>query len=757
MNRAARSALVLATALVLVVALGFALVAWRAHRRLSGRPDEILAAASASIGLPVEADAVGVTWWPPGLVVHGPRIPDESPLGPGTLAHADEVRLVVRAGSLLAGDVVVRRIDLVAPVVRAVRGVDGGWNLGGGAPVADEADVRGDARGAFGNAVAASAAFDVREVRVSRGRVSLRDRAVPGVPEFEMTSMEAQLRRSAKGTLVTFEGDALGGPSRNLSGSLEVPADGRDAILEMSAHDVRASRLPEVVQVARGGMPFTAALDGVVSVDVDGLLPRAWPPAPAALEVFVDAEDASVSLAGGYVRKLAGEPLSVELEMRAGAELLQLRRATFESGDASVDISTLVPEDSKAESQPPLRVTSAGLSADLVTRWVPVLAAFAPSGEVVLEGTVESGEGEPAVRMGLVGTELGVRVGRAPAQLGTLTLRFEQDAEGLFSAAVSVDELTSEDLFAHRLAAALRGGSDEPLLVRLDGERGGRGDARLDRLAVDVEIAGEQADVRRLEVAGLGGTLEAQGEVARGVDDVVSVRITPQWDGLDFAGLLRLFGTDVDVQGLFSGDAALSMRQGAEESLLDTLTGVFDVRLANGSVAEVNLARATLANLEVIPGLGEAIARRAEGEAPELVERTSRIDALSAEGAVGDGIVSVENLRLDAPDYSLDASGRVAFDGNVQLAGDLVLGPGATRALASLSSIFRALATEKGALRIPVSIGGSYPELTSAPSPAFVSKSIAGSVGTEATGGAEGFLRRLFGGGGAAPSDAAPE
>lgn len=758
-----RSWVGLGVVLVVLVGLAFGGVSWRAHLRLSDRPDEVLQALSETVGLPVEADAVQATWWPPGVVVHGVRIPDESPLGPGNLAHADEVRFVVQSLPLLSGNVVVQRVEVVSPVVRLVRGVDGTWNFSGGPSSEGDAGSADSADAARMRPVAVASdrtgsrpRFDVAELVIGRARVSLRDRAIPGVPEFEITSAEARLVRAEGGARLEFEGGALGGPAGNLRGTVQIPPDGRDIALSLTARSVPASRLPEVMQIARGGIPFGAVLDGVVSAEVSGRLPNQWPPGEADIGVVVDATEAAASMAGGYVRKSAGAPLLLALDLYAGADLLLLRRAAVESGSARVEVATADDEVEPADRQPAMRVTSSDLTAATLTQWVPVLAAIAPEGELSLQGTIAPVAGATVMNVRLSGTALAIRLGSEPAELGAAAVDFDMRPEGRFTAGVSLEDLRSDDLFAQRLTAALEGGAESPVTVRIDGARGGRENAELDRLAVECEVGADRAEVRRLDVAGLGGTLSARGDLARDEGDVLALRVAPQWDGVDLAGLLRLFGVDVDVQGLFTGQAALAARQSAEETFLETLTGAFDTTLENGSVADLNLARATVDNLGAVPGLRQAIERHASDEFPELLAKTSRIDTLSVGGTFGGGAAALSRIVLEAPDYSVDATGRVAFDGDVDLDGDLVLGEEATAKLVSVSALLAVLAAPGESLRIPVSIQGTYPELVSAPSPAFVSETVAGSVGAQEDGGAAGFLRRLLGGGDRPPESAEP-
>lgn len=754
MNARTRTWLTLATSLVVLVALGFALLAWRAHRGLSDRPDGVVGELSRVLGLPVEADGVRVRWWPPGLVVRGVRVPDESPLGPGNIVHADEVRLVVRALPLLSGRVEVKRVEVASPVVRLVRGVAGGWNVSARAvPGSSGADALAGAEtkiSSSGKSVARPPSFgDVTEVVVDRGRMSLRDRAIPGVPEFEIKAMNARLRRHDGGAAtVELAGSTLGGPEENLRGLVDIPAGGGDVAVSLNATDLPADRLREVAQLARGGIPFGAQLEGAVSAEISGQLPAQWPPGQAAIGVLLDASNASASIAGGYVRKPAGAPLTLALELRAGPELLQVRQAVFESGEARVDLASPQPVDPHAELQPALRLASTNLTATIFAQWVPILTAIDPSGDLVLRGTIAPSTEGLAANVRLSGADLGVRIGREPANLGAAAVALNLLPRGGYSVGLSLEGLESKDLFAHRLTAAFdQADAEGPVTIRIDGARGGRAGAELQRLAIECEADGDRAEIRRFEVAGLGGTLNARGDLTRNDGDVLSVRFAPQWDGLDFAGLVRLFGYEVDVQGLFTGHAALAARQGAEETLVDTLNGIFDVRLSDGAVADLNLARATVDNLEAVPALRNAIAEQANEKIPRLLAETTHIDTLRVDGSLVNGLIAVANLRLDAPIYSVDARGNVDLDGVFDLDGDLIFGREVTESLLSVSAVVSALAPPGEPMRIPVSIGGTYPDLVSAPSPAFLASAVAERLSEDAGGGAQEFLRRFFGGG----------
>ncbi|MEY4950309.1 MAG: AsmA family, partial [Pseudomonadota bacterium] len=120
---------VAAVALLALAALAASAAAWRTAATLTAQRGEFLASVSRLVGWPIEAGSIDVAWFPPALVARDVSVPDESPYGPGTLAYAEEARFKLSLGELLRGRIVVDDVRLQAPVLRAVRGADGGWNL----------------------------------------------------------------------------------------------------------------------------------------------------------------------------------------------------------------------------------------------------------------------------------------------------------------------------------------------------------------------------------------------------------------------------------------------------------------------------------------------------------------------------------------------------------------------------------------------------------------------------------------------------
>ncbi len=744
-DRWVRLALLLGVALALVVVFG-SLLLMRARAALEGRSDELLAAVGRAAGLPISAEDLVVSWWPPGVTAHNVHIPDESPYGPGDLARADEARLQLALLPLLRGELVVTEVRLLSPVVFVVRGVDGGWNVSA-TPVRRPPPAEPG-----GESGLPSPRVVIDAIRTRDARVVYRDRAIPGLGELEVRAGNALLRRQADGYRVDFNAQALGGPEENVEGWMTIPAAGPtsgDATLHIEARELSGERLPEVIALLRGDMPFGITLDGHVAARADVTLPAAWPPSRANGSLALDAREAALRAAGGWVVKQPGTALAIALDLRAGPFGLAVDGASLTSEDAR--LTARLADDAARDpdaGQQPLVVALEGFDATRLARWVPSLERYTPRGELEMEGRITPGPDGVATDLRMAGSSLDFHRGDRTFTVGaaTLDLALAHGAEGLL-AALRVDDVRTEDGTVGSAAADIGGPFGGPYSVRVHGARLGRNGVELDGFAVDLLFDEERTDVRSLQVVGIGGTLAARGRVLRGGDGSFAIAFDPEWNGLDFASLTRLLGESDAGRGVFSGRASLETTASDLDDGLANLSGTFEVSLGNGALPGINVARATLASLDSIPRLEEAIDRRARERLPALVARTSEIESLSIRGSIEAGHVAIAELHLRAADYAIDATGRLALDGATDLSGELLLTRQASRSLVSGSGILEALAGGDEQIRIPIAVHGSYPNLRSRPSKEYLAQAAARALRLPSHERAAGFLRRLLGDG----------
>lgn len=733
-----RPRIALAIAALAAVMLGAGAFAWRVASLLGGQRREMLAAVGDSLGVPVEAASIEIGWFPPGLVARAVRVPDASPYGPGTLASADEARFAISVIDLLRGRLVVDEVALASPVLRAVRGADGGWNLrrrpsapalAGGLPRFDRLHPR----------------VSVDRVRVRGGRLTYRDRAVPGVGELDLRDVDLAIAEGSGGTSVRFRASGLGGGG-SIEGTLEVPrggdADARVA-LAISGKGLAAGSLGEVVALLRGRLPFGAVLDGVVSARATATMPPSWPPAPAEVAVSLDAADATVRTVGGWIAKDPGTPLSAEARLVATPDRLAVESASVRvaGGELHLDAVGAAPADGGA--QRPLAVALRDIGADRLADWFPALAALAPAGRLSADGRLEPGrrlDGEIELR----GEELRLSPGGVSLDLGgsRLALSFDEDASRL-GGVVAVREVRGAEGRIGGIEAKFAGTADRLSLAVTAGAGEVRG-APVEGLAVDCLLGGQGIEVRTARARALGGEIAAGGRLsrlARGGWDIV---VDPRLDGVDLGGLLDLAGVARGAEGALGGDASL---RGSGEDLvgiLRTAAGRFDLELRSGRIA-ANPAATVLAGLRAVPRLRDAVERRSRERVPALLAESTEVAMLRATGTLADGDVRFAKLELEAPDYRVEASGRVGFDGESDLSGVLTLGPAATRALVD-DDAAAILAGDDGAVRIPVNLRGTWPRLAGAPTADFVGRLMARAVGGAGSEGTVDWLRRVLGG-----------
>ena len=701
----------------MLFALALLAIGLRARSHLGRGTEQLLAVISSYVGLPVRAQSIAASWWPPGVIVTGVRIADESRYGPGDLARADEAELRVAWWPLVRGRLRVREVRLLRPRLRVVRGADRGWNLPN--PVRTSVPRAGAGGPGW---LAAEVLLDT--IRVRDGWVSYSDAAVPGAPEIELDALNLLLKRDDDGYEAGFNARALGGPEANVQGQLWVPhskgegdAAERFARLEMRGTELAGVRLPAALALLGGELPFGVEVRGDISGSVEARIDASWPPRQSEIQLDLDASGAAVEAAHAWIRKKPGTPASLTAHLRATRDDLLVDDLELKSAGATVVASSdpsARDEPDEMNAQIPLQLSAQHVSADALSAWVPVLARLGPRGDVSLQGRLGDARGEASLAMSLTGRGLTVTPGDDEIELGTFQLSSEVGGnDGPWIARASIGDARGEQgLSLRHLEASLGGGRAQPGVIRIAGADAGRGSAHLESLSVEGALTDAGADLPRLEIRGLGGALLGSVRVSRGRGgrDPAEVSVEASWRGVELSGLLDLLGLE-NAQGKLQGRTHLvarAQRSGPGEEF--SVTGDFDASLDDGSLPGVNPAGAALARLDV-PGLGGAVARHGRARVPDLFAANSTIESLHATGTIVDRELTISALRLSAPSYTVDAKGHVTTQGAVDLSGSLALTPAATAALVEAEPLIELLSGRGRPIRFPIAIRGNYPDL----------------------------------------------
>lgn len=697
------------------VAIGVvAAIVLRAERRLGAEPSKVLSAVSDSLGHRVQAEQIEISYWPPGVVATGVHVSDESPFGPGSLLRADELELRASPWDLLRGRLVVDEVRLVRPAVRLVRGEDGSWNTESRRPAMRRHAHRGTARGPL-------VEVQIDTVRVRSGRIRYRDRAVASAAEVEVDDLNLLARRDVD-LFVDFNASALGGASESLTGGIRVPPLGHGTRVEVELHGsaVEAARVPELLSLLQIPLPFAADLGGHLDLALRGQVAPVWPTPSGRIEIHLDARDATLAAARGWLAKPVGVPADLTIALERSGAGWAVDQASLETTGirlvARVDALASAPGGSRA-GPPPLRFSAESIRAEDLAAWVPPLASLEPSGEVFLDGRLEPVGEDVIADVGLTGGPIELRGGRVPVLVQQSAVRVRAE-EGDLQGSATLGDATFGALSAASLQADVEGRPDAALALRASATDLGRKGARLDGIALAGTIGDGKLSISWLDVAGFGGTLSGRASVVRFPTDWVAT-IEPQWQGVDAAAFLRLIGVEPRLGGIFSGRATLFTRGNDLVSAATQIGGEFESHLADGILVGVNPGRALLDDLRELPGLRGIVERRAAEHAPELLATSAPVQSLYARGLVANGNVDIDQMALAARAYHVDAAGRVSFAGEVDLDGRIGLAPEVRQALLPRASLLGLLSSPLQELSVPLAIRGTYPDLvTTAQAPA---------------------------------------
>lgn len=735
--RPALRAIGLGAAAVAAAVATAGLFAWRAVAPLAGQRDEVLASVSRLVGWPIRAESIEVSWFPPAIVARELSVPDESPYGPGTLAYAEEARFDLSLASLARGRIVVDEVRLSSPVVRAVRGADGGWNLRRQGPAGSAAPLEG-------KAAPSGPGVSVETVRIRGGRFTLRDRGLAGAGEHELRDVNLRLRRGASGIEVDFDGRALGGDERNLGGSLRIPAGGEaEASFELEADRVDGARAGELVALLRGRLPFGLSVEGPLDLRVEARAPASWPPDLADVRLAVKGRDAALRTAGGWIGKPAGSGFDADLSLRAAPGSIALA-----SADVRLDGGRLrLREDGspRGAEQAPLEISAEGLDAGGLARLVPVLAAVEPSGALSLAGRIEPGRPTRG-RVDLGGESVRVSAAGVPVDLGDGRIRLDLDEEGTgVSGTVEIARVAGDGARLGGVEGRVSGRRDR-VQIELAARDGDWRGAPLQRIALEGAVVDGGLDVRAARADALGGAVVAQGRITRADGGRWSAAIDPRLESIDLAGLLAVAGSSGSGRGKLAGTARLATTGVDLAEAVRNLSGDFRVVLRDGEIGGLNVAATTLSGLRGVPGLRDAVLRSARADAPRLLSPASEFGALDVAGRVGDGAIRLERVRLDSDDYTFDAHGSVGFDGATDLEGKLAISRAASKALVSESGMASLLSASDGLVTIPIVLHGTWPALSGGPTSDFVGLLAQRAMGVREGDDLGGLVKRLLGG-----------
>src|SRR3989338_2243941 len=159
--------------------------------------------------------------------------------------------------------------------------------------------------------------------------------------------------------------------------------------------------------------------------------------------------------------------------------------------------------------------------------------------------------------------------------------------------------------------------------------------------------------------------------------------------------------------------------------LTRALEGRGTVKLAEPSVAHLNVLREVFQRFSMLPGLVERLRERLPPEYQAKLEaRDTKLSPLDVSFDAAGGALQFGDLRVSTEDFQLAGTGRVGVDGAMLIRATLRIEPVLSAALIRSVVELQALTNRSGEMEIPLTIQGQAPQVAVLPDMNYLASKI---------------------------------
>lgn len=641
---------------VVVTWAGFSL--WQARSAVSRSASERGAELAESVGASFDSGSIGVSVFPPGFDVRGIEIyrstggrRERSERGETqreVFVEIPHLQITPQIGPLLAGRLVVQRVDVFNPKLRAGRPLDSAGLRAASGPVV--------------GFVAGGQGFPVT---FHNAMVSM----APLAPGAEDTEVEFDLTAGARaaGDPIAFElkSEALGsGSSAVANGSMTPASDGTMApeiALTFRVENALPEAFARVFQLFEG-VPLADRIDmeGSIRGPIGDLGNESAPAEP--LEI-----DATGTV--GFEFASRKELLSFDAETRLYPRQLRINRGGLKWGPVPFELTGYI--DPTGDRKMNLRLTTEGADVESTLSYLGVPERW--RAEATIDSTL-----------------------RIAGSMAKVLQRHETVMpEFVFDGLLPLVSLRATGLNCQGSVLAI----NAELSVSCQGKELIAGDARIPEPVFAVTYWKDEVRFVERKQALWDGSgdlyvlyrLETEtGDGGGYLDDL---------DAAQFAANV-VPGAGLHVKGRMDSIYEL----GYDESRGPWVIG--RIGLHRGEISGTGLIRAVLTSVLDTIGKPEALEDLVAAYPSAMAGKTTEFGRFAFDFETRKDAVAVRSLAANLSGAKLEAEGIIGFDRTVALSGNLIIGPELTAALTDLDPALGALVDSGGQVRIPLQILG---------------------------------------------------
>lgn len=229
----------------------------------------------------------------------------------------------------------------------------------------------------------------------------------------------------------------------------------------------------------------------------------------------------------------------------------------------------------------------------------------------------------------------------------------------------------------------------------------------VEAVSADVRMTQADAVVNKLSLSVKGGRIECSGTL-KDYAGAQGYGVSADINGLAIQDLIAQDKAPFRVEGIVSGSIKAGGTGFSPDAVKSNLSATADILLAKARLADLNVLRAVLDRVTVIPGLSAAVE---SGLPPELKRKLTQKDTVFSDMklpvAVQNGRVIVQKAAIGTEEFFFIGQAEAGFDGSYALEGSFVITQGLSEAMAAAVPQLQYLFDEKKQIYIPLRVSGA--------------------------------------------------
>jgi len=225
-------------------------------------------------------------------------------------------------------------------------------------------------------------------------------------------------------------------------------------------------------------------------------------------------------------------------------------------------------------------------------------------------------------------------------------------------------------------------------------------------ITADITATQDVIEARRVSCTTAGGSVEASGTV-RDYLGRQEYDLIVDGKNINLADLLDQKAAPVQAEGIVSVRMKMQGRGFTPEALKSGLSGTADLSLGKGKLKNVNVLRAVLDKISILPGLAQNLEAGLPGKWKEkLKQKDTVLSDLKLPMAIENGRLSIKDAVVGADEFLFKGMGEAGFDGGFLAEGTFLIPQDLSAALVAQVSQLQYLLNSEKQIYLPLRVSG---------------------------------------------------